>query len=335
MPKNASNPTRSEYELKIKIEHSGDVVGLHHLPSEHTLEGIERVLNAGLIPELKSQEETAAGRTKHPRALLAQSVEPTQLIAAVEAGADMLVASSMLHQEEIRAAHQLARYKRKAVSIIVAIDPTTADAQEQIDHAAASGADGIKFKPAGKATERTLECINYANRQHPELLLLAAGGVKKSNRTTFSTKVGIGAETLEDIDALTQWTSKSSVYNQDIASAMTNSMLVSRQKQSGLNHCVAMYIKSSNAITRMEAIRAFAKESVIERTTMNGLFQAKPGESLSSSAFYNSLNPESKVVVAEALGCAAFTSLDDFRQAALKLSVNVELNTLASSSSRP
>lgn len=335
-------PKQTTAQLNARITRSGDIIGLHYLPDVDTRAGIAMVLDAGLIPELKGPTETAKGRAFYPQALLAQSVNAKELLAAVEAGADVLVAGQMLDQKEISAAHIAAGKKGKSVSVIVEIDPAVANVEEQIHLAVENGADGIKFKPAGKAEPKTMACLELAKTAYPELLLLVAGGVKQHNRHHFAAKAGMGADTLADIKAVTPWAKKSVTYNTEIASAMQHtvhscSSLINKVKQTKLAELHRSY--TSDLMTEekyMETIRAFIKEIIQERKTWKGLFQAKNGKTNTSKEFYNSLTPAARNVVAEALHGKSFPSLQDFRDAALALipavakrDSDVELSQLA------
>lgn len=334
------NEIRSQQELNLKIKKNGDIVGLHHLPPLNTKDGIVLVLSRDLIPELKGPEETALGRKLHPQALLAQSVDSNELVAAVNAGADVLVASKLLSQQEINAARYEASKKGKFISIIVGIDPTAPGARDQIHLAVALEADGIKFKPAGKMIEKTKQCIDFTKEAYPELLLMVAGGVKANNRSFFSVKAGVGADSLDEINALIPWAKKGVISNSEVVASMMHAIdscsgWHDNHKKLILGEHLAAYLNNPELMSEesyMDAIRAFVKETIQERKTWKSIFQAQSGETKSFAAFYNSLTPIAKNIVSRALHCDSNGSIEDFRIAALCLRPNtssIELPRMA------
>jgi galactose mutarotase-like enzyme/CheY-like chemotaxis protein len=196
---------------RTRFDTAGDVLGLHDIPEQDVPQGVTAVETAGMVAELPDAEATREVRAQNPTAQLAQTVNPGGLIAAVTAGADVLISSEVLGAEEIQAARQEAERLGKGVVVISGVNTTAEDPFNQIIAAEANGADAVKLKPAGKGNEAaTARMIERAHREYFDLLILAAGGVNRENRGRFSAKAAMGPDSVADIRTIATWARTSS-----------------------------------------------------------------------------------------------------------------------------
>ncbi|MBF0384462.1 MAG: hypothetical protein HQL27_01185, partial [Candidatus Omnitrophica bacterium] len=200
-------------DMADNVKKGGDIVGLHSWADEDTLAGFTAAKKAGLNPELKGPQQTNRVRSQNPQAILLQTVKKGGLSEAVRAGADVLISSEMLLKGEIAQAREDA--KEKNILIIAGINTQPKEGeisvQSQIAMAFKNGADGVKFKPAGRGLEyKVLDWIEIVRERYPTMIIMVAGGVTNQNRNQFGPDViaGIGADSLREINSIANWAVK-------------------------------------------------------------------------------------------------------------------------------
>ncbi len=197
-----------------KFIQGGDVLGLHDIYAKKPNKmaaGLKATIEAGLIPELPNAKSMRLARSLYPNAFLAQTVKSGGLVEAVNAGADVLIANTVLEKDEISAARQAASNDGKDIVVVAGINMLAQDVSGEVKLATANGSDALKLKPMVKGgadnTNEALALITRINEEYPTVPITVASGINSKNRTTFpdGIKAAMGPDTVDDIATIKEW----------------------------------------------------------------------------------------------------------------------------------
>ncbi|NTV30219.1 MAG: tetratricopeptide repeat protein, partial [Candidatus Omnitrophica bacterium] len=166
-----------------RFQYGGDVVYVGEMSPAARQDSVISAVQAGLIPALGLEYQTREARgITNTTATLAQIVRRGggDAVAAVKAGADVLLASGMLTRQDVADARAAAEAMGKKVVIIVGADAKRRDVMAAIQMAAVVKADGIRLMSAAATPEqagKTRDIVKWAKQNHPDLLLMVEDGV--------------------------------------------------------------------------------------------------------------------------------------------------------------